>query len=99
MRSCSKRAFNSAVSIRTLTVSISASNASRTALTRAPAFGRSSGDNLPRPFSNAVTSPFLPKYLTRISCSDFISVNPLIASRASALIRCNSSFIKASSYI
>ena len=69
MRSFSKRAFNSAVSIRALTVSISASNASRTALTRAPALGRSSGDNLPRPFNKAVTSPFLPKYLTRISCN------------------------------
>ena len=69
MRSCSKRAFNSAVSIRVFTASISASNASRTALTRAPALGRSSGDNLPRPFSNAVTSPFLPRYFTRISCN------------------------------
>ena len=70
MRSFSKRAFNSAVSIRALTVSISASNASRTAaLTRAPALGRSSGDNLPRPFNKSRYLAFLPKYLTRISCN------------------------------
>ena len=59
--SCSNLAANTAASICCCTPSKASSKATRTVFTKAPIAGRSSGDSLPNPFNNDVTSPFLPK--------------------------------------
>ena len=69
MRSDSILAANTAAFNSSVLVFKYPSMTSRAELTAWPTFGRSSADKSFKLFIRDVSSPFLPKYLTRISCT------------------------------
>ena len=73
--------------------SISFASFWRISFAKAPILGRSSALSLPMPFNTAVSSPFLPIYVIRISSSDSIASAFLSAASTDALICSSFSFI------
>ncbi len=78
--------------------SMAVSRLARTSLASWPMTGRSSAERPPICFKTAVSSPFLPRYLTRRASSPAVSWAAAMASRAPLRMASNCSFIDCYSF-